>query len=102
VDGVELDCENGLPLGLVPDAKYPECVRRLSSRQQMTVMTDGVLEASNKEGELFGFARTQFMSRQTAEKIAETAQEFGQDDDITVLTLTRSVSTGDVTRPQEC
>ncbi len=101
VDGVELDCENGLPLGLVQDAQYPECVRRLSSRQQLTVMTDGVLEASNKDGELFGFARTQFMSRQTAEKIAETAQEFGQDDDITVLTLTRSPSSGDITRPQE-
>jgi hypothetical protein len=101
VDGVELDCENGFPLGLVPDAEYPECVRRLSSRQQLTVMTDGVVEASNKDGELFGFARTQFMSRQTAEKIAETAQSFGQDDDITVLTVTRSARTGDVTRPQE-
>jgi serine phosphatase RsbU (regulator of sigma subunit) len=64
-------------------------------------MTDGVVEASNKEGELFGFARTQFLSRQTAEKIAETAQSFGQDDDITVLTVTRSARTGDITRPQE-
>jgi hypothetical protein len=101
VDGTELECENGLPLGLVQDAEYPECVRRLSSRQQLTLMTDGVVEASNAGGELFGFARTQFMSRQTAEKIAETAQSFGQDDDITVLTVTRSARTGDITRPQE-
>jgi hypothetical protein len=41
------------------------------------------------------------MSRQTAEKIAETAQDFGQDDDITVLTVTRTPRTGDITRPME-
>jgi len=48
---------------------------------------DGVLEATSATGEIFGFDRTRAISNETAEKIAETAREFGQEDDITVLTL---------------
>jgi sigma-B regulation protein RsbU (phosphoserine phosphatase) len=46
-----------------------------------------VVEARGKRGELFGFERTQAISRENAEQIAQVAQAFGQDDDITVLTL---------------
>jgi hypothetical protein len=35
-----------------------------------------------------GFAQTRQISTQSAETIAQAAQQFGQDDDITVLTLT--------------
>lgn len=37
---------------------------------------------------LFGFHRTRHISTQSAEAIAATAQAHGQEDDITVLTLT--------------
>ena len=37
---------------------------------------------------LFGFERTAAISTQSAEAIAKVAQAFGQEDDITVLTLT--------------
>jgi hypothetical protein len=37
---------------------------------------------------LFGFERAAALSAQPAEVIAQTAQQFGQDDDITVLTVT--------------
>jgi len=47
----------------------------------------GVVEARDKADELFGFARTQAISRQGAEQIVPIAQAFEQDDDITVLTL---------------
>ena len=38
-------------------------------------------------GELFGFDRTRTISNQSAEAIARAAQAFGQEDDITVLSL---------------
>jgi serine phosphatase RsbU (regulator of sigma subunit) len=46
-----------------------------------------VVEAQNKEGELFGFERACAISGQTAQQIADAAQRFGQEDDITILTL---------------
>jgi hypothetical protein len=52
-------------------------------------LTDGVVEAREKTGALFGFERTAAISSQSASRIAKTAEHFGQDDDITVLTLTR-------------
>jgi serine phosphatase RsbU (regulator of sigma subunit) len=53
-------------------------------------VTDGVVEARDASGALLGFERTTALSVQSAEAVAEVAQGFGQDDDITVLTLTRS------------
>ncbi len=41
----------------------------------------------NPQGELYGFDRTQSISTESAEKVAHAAQAFGQEDDITVLTL---------------
>ena len=38
--------------------------------------------------ELFGFEWAAGISTEAAEKIASAAQRFGQEDDITVLTLT--------------
>jgi serine phosphatase RsbU (regulator of sigma subunit) len=55
----------------------------------LTLMTDGVVEARGKTGELFGFERTVAVSKDSAQSIADTAQKFGQDDDITVLTVIR-------------
>ena len=40
-----------------------------------------------RPGELFGFDRTRDLSTQSAEAIAQAAQDFGQEDDITVLTV---------------
>jgi serine phosphatase RsbU (regulator of sigma subunit) len=54
-------------------------------------MTDGVVEARNKDGELYGFDRAAANALQSAEVIVRTAQEFGQDDDITVVTLVRQM-----------
>lgn len=55
--------------------------------QQLTLLTDGVVEARDADGKLFGFGRTAALSTQPAEEIARAAQQFGQEDDITVLTL---------------
>jgi serine phosphatase RsbU (regulator of sigma subunit) len=55
--------------------------------ETFTFVSDGVVEARDPQGELFGFERTAAISTQAAEEIARTAQQFGQEDDITVLTV---------------
>jgi serine phosphatase RsbU (regulator of sigma subunit) len=47
-----------------------------------------VVEAQSPSGELFGFDRTRAISTRSPEEIAQAAQQFGQEDDITVLTVT--------------
>lgn len=89
LDGSELSVENGLPLGLHAGAAYSESAFRLTPGAQLTLLTDGVIESRNPAGELFGFDRTTALSAQPAEAMAQAAQRFGQQDDITVLTLTR-------------
>ena len=88
--GHEIVSESGLPLGLADGVAYTETNFALPAAEQLTLVTDGVVEARGKGGELFGFDRTKAISRQDAEEIARTAQVFGQDDDITVLTLCRA------------
>ena len=87
LDGSELPLENGLPLGINAASSYPESKLSLPRNARLTLITDGVVEARNASGELFGFDRTAAITTQPAEAIAQTAQAFGQEDDITVLTL---------------
>ena len=87
LDGEELVLQNGLPLGLASESNYTEITLRLPPAASLTLLTDGVVEARNHLGELFGFDRTAAISTHSAEAIAHAAQHFGQDDDITVLTL---------------
>jgi hypothetical protein len=49
-----------------------------------------VVEARDARGALFGFERTREISAQSAAAIAEAALKYGQADDITVVTLTRT------------
>jgi hypothetical protein len=86
-NGCELPCESGLPLGIMPESAYPETRVLLNPGDALTFLSDGVVEARSAAGELFGFDRTQEISRQSAEQIADTASRFGQEDDITMLTL---------------
>ncbi|HUN83748.1 MAG TPA: SpoIIE family protein phosphatase [Terracidiphilus sp.] len=87
--GKELQVEGGLPLGLTADSTYKESRFHLAKNDQLTVVTDGVVEARGKEGELFGFERTAGISSQPADSVVRTAVAFGQEDDITVVTLVR-------------
>jgi phosphoserine phosphatase RsbU/P len=78
-----------LPLGIsASDAAYEERRLVLGAGETLTFLSDGVVEARNHLGELFGFERTREISGYSAEEIARAAQAFGQQDDITVLTLT--------------
>jgi serine phosphatase RsbU (regulator of sigma subunit) len=79
----------GLPLGVVPDVTYDEVRLYLHPGDRILMMSDGVVEARQSTGELFGFDRVHNLSNQSAFYIADAAKAFGQEDDITVLTVKR-------------
>lgn len=86
-NGVEIELEGGLPLGIAPTVTYNETRLKLEPADTLTFLSDGVVEARNSAGDLFGFERTRRIATQAAQQIAEAAQRFGQEDDITVLSL---------------
>jgi hypothetical protein len=90
-DGEELPLGGSLPLGLAADTTYEELAFRLLEGETLTLYTDGIVEARNAGGELYGFERMQQLAnqRQSAEQIVEAACAFGQEDDITVLSIRR-------------
>jgi hypothetical protein len=86
-DGRELELLPSLPLGVIADVQYEQTTYQLNHGDRLVFLSDGVVEATNSEGELFGFERTQQVSNEPARYIAQTAQRFGQTDDITVVSL---------------
>jgi len=92
-NGEELAVSSDLPLGIAPGQLYEEQSFRLNPGDRLTLLSDGVLEARDQQGVLFGFDRTRAISERGAAAIAEEALRFGQEDDITVLTLARLSTT---------
>jgi hypothetical protein len=90
LDGREVALTAGLPLGIVAHAEFDESRIPLAHGQQLTLVSDGVVEAENASRELFGFDRTREISTKSAREIAEVAKAWGQNDDITVVTVRRS------------
>lgn len=101
LNGNEVALENGLPLGMDGGAQYTECSLQLDHAEELTLITDGVVEARNCHGELFGFDRTAALTARSAEDIASAAQAFGQTDDITVLRLRRDTEAGEASKLAE-
>jgi serine phosphatase RsbU (regulator of sigma subunit) len=91
LNGEEMAVEPGLPLGILGEASYAETRYQIAPNDRLTFVSDGVVEATNPQGELYGFERTEAISNQPAKAIAEAATQFGQEDDITVLSVTRTV-----------
>ncbi|HEY5328822.1 MAG TPA: SpoIIE family protein phosphatase [Acidobacteriaceae bacterium] len=91
VNGIELPLPGAFPLGLLLDTVYEETSFRLNVNDHLILYTDGLLEARNRSRELYGFDRLQtlFAKNPTAGEASQQAIAFGQDDDITVLTITR-------------
>jgi serine phosphatase RsbU (regulator of sigma subunit) len=86
-NGQEIEIPAGLPLGVDAAVEYAESSFQLAPGDKLTFLSDGVVEARNAVGELFGFERTRQLSSRAAQQIADAAVKFGQQDDITVLTL---------------
>jgi serine phosphatase RsbU (regulator of sigma subunit) len=89
LNGAEVALAAGFPLGLSLETRYEESQFFAEIASTLTFISDGIVEARSATGELFGFDRTAHISNAGAEAIAQAALSFGQDDDITVLTLTR-------------
>jgi hypothetical protein len=86
LNGKELVSPPELPLGLDPHVVFSEQHFQLVHGDRLTLLTDGIPEATN-HGELFGFERTATVSSSPANTIAEAALQFGQADDITVISV---------------
>jgi hypothetical protein len=91
LNGTEMQIEGALPLGIVPGMDFPVTSFQLQPGDSLLIMSDGIAEAQNAQGELFGFERIEQMLRNgtTTAEIATAAQKFGQSDDMLVLRVQR-------------
>jgi len=94
LDGREIELPGALPLGISEGGSYTPVRFELLPGSRLTFYSDGVVEAQNKGGELFGFDRGRAISTESAEAIVEKAVQFGQADDITVVTVERLADSG--------
>jgi len=80
----ELAGQGGLPLGVFGDARYEEYYRELAAGQVLVIGTDGIWEARNREGRMFGKLLLQQMIRdnvvrpatEIVEKVLEALKQF--------------------------
>ena len=101
------DCEElrarGMPLGLMPSMSYEEQEIILQANEVVLFYSDGLVEAHDPQGEMFGFPRLRALIAEHTEEeslgdyLMEELYSFvgegwEQEDDITLLTLTRSAS----------
>jgi len=89
LDGREVELRGALPLGVMSGTTYETSQFYLPPGSRLTFYSDGVIEAQNAKGELFGFDRAKAISTEPAIEIVRAAQRFGQEDDITVVTIER-------------
>jgi serine phosphatase RsbU (regulator of sigma subunit) len=99
-DGVTELRATGMPLGAMPDMTYEENEAYLAPGEIILLHSDGLVEAHNRAGEMFGFPRLQKIvenSRGSEHLIDECLTElrefvgsdWEQEDDITLVTLQR-------------
>jgi serine phosphatase RsbU (regulator of sigma subunit) len=101
------DCEElrarGMPLGLMPGMSYEEKEVVLDAGQGVLFYSDGLVEAHDSKGEMFGFPRLQSLVAQhdkdkslvdflMEELYSFVGEGWEQEDDITLLTLERSAT----------
>src|ERR671915_100222 len=93
----------GMPLGLMPGMRYEEKEVVLDAGEVALFYSDGLVEAHNPQGEMFGFPRLRELVAEHAEErslgdflleelYSFTGEGWEQEDDITLLMLRRSAS----------
>jgi len=87
------------PLGILEDSKYQETQLQLAAGDKMVFYTDGIVEAMNKQEEIFGFERLlevvqgarSLSADSLLKKIIESVNQFAGDaeqhDDLTVIVV---------------
>jgi hypothetical protein len=91
LNGKELTTLNGLPLGIAEESDYSESQYLLAPTDTLVLISDGVVEARDRSHSFYGFERLQqaLAEHPGADAIARRAQQFGQEDDITVIAISR-------------
>jgi serine phosphatase RsbU (regulator of sigma subunit)/predicted ester cyclase len=103
------ECEDlrarGMPLGLMPGMSYEEKEILLDVGESALFYSDGLVEAHDPKGEMFGFPRLRALVAEHGEERALgdilmeelysfVGEGWEQEDDITLLTLERSATLG--------
>lgn len=93
LNGNEIPFAGSLPLGLVESASYSQTCLETRAGDRIVLLTDGIPEARNQQGMLLGFKKFESLLRDGANvrTVADTAQHFGQNDDLTVISIARMV-----------
>lgn len=105
-DGVIELRATGMPLGLMPGMSYEETEHPLTVGEVMVLTSDGITEAHNGEGEMYGFARlmeqvgTSSIPGEAVSSLIDSLEAFTgsdaeQEDDITVVSVRRTSSARD-------
>jgi len=68
---IEIIEATGLPLGLFDDAEYDEFTFRAKPGDMFVFFSDGILDACNTDGELFGRQRVEQITAESADKSAD-------------------------------
>ena len=90
LNGESMEMEGALPLGMIDGAQFSVMRFKLNEGDRLMLMSDGIPEARDANGNLFGFERVHQLLR-TAKSIAEISnvvENFGQEDDISVISVT--------------
>ena len=92
LNGLPLDMQGALPLGMADNVEFSVMRFNLAEGDRLVLVSDGVVEATDTNGQLFGFERSAELLRTalSAEEVASAAQSFGQEDDISVISVTRT------------
>ncbi|MFN2190366.1 MAG: SpoIIE family protein phosphatase [Candidatus Promineifilaceae bacterium] len=104
-DGVQELRARGMPLGLMPGMQYEEKETMLRPGEYAFLYSDGLVEAHDPTGEMFGFPKLQDLLADHSdgdtvndfllEKLEEfTGKGWEQEDDVTLLTLQYEKSVG--------
>lgn len=105
-DGVREVRATGMPLGLMADMEYKEQACRMANGDRMLLFSDGLVEAHNPDGEMYGFERlkerlhklSMSHDRGKAEEIVQhllidletfTGPDSEQEDDVTFVIIER-------------
>src|SRR6185437_7282940 len=73
LDGQDFELPGALPLGINGGGHHPAITLELPAGSRLTFLSDGVVEAQNASGELFGFDRAKLISTQSAAAIVDAA-----------------------------
>jgi serine phosphatase RsbU (regulator of sigma subunit) len=94
LNGQPVGIEGSLPLGMIEDAEFSVLQFRFTEGDHLLLMSDGIAEATDLNGNLFGFERVLDLIRNSpsAAAIATVAQNFGQEDDISVISIIRTAA----------